>query len=189
MTSDTNDFINNAAVAPSNADKKRYPLEYPITNTKGEIVTELWIRRPLLRDKQVAEWQAPENDPFEITLRLLSAVTEQPLELMEELDAELDMVALLNLLSKSYKDQPQIEGNTLILKYPIAVQGKNIERLTLQRPKAKDSLQYKDEKAGEAMARLCGYRIEDLLDMDLMTDWLALEKIFNTFRKKQPQRK
>lgn len=190
MTSDhTNTFdpSNATAATPSTADKKRYQLEFPITNGKGETITELWMRRPLVRDKQVAEWQAADEEQFEITLRLLASVADQPLEVMEELDSEFDMMQMLNVLNH-FKTNPQIDGNTLLLSYPITIKGQTIERLTLQRPKAKDALQYKNEKMKDAMARLVGYRIEELLDMDLLTDWLALEQIYLSFRKRQPKR-
>lgn len=199
MTSDNH--VDNTLTAPTNSgevidlasaklqnDKKRYRLEFPIHTEQGEL-SELWLRRPTVRDKQVAEWQSDDNAPYEVTLRLLAAITEQPLEVIEELDAELDMVEMLSVLNKSFKDKPSIDGNTLLLKYPIVINGKPIDRLTLQRPKAKDALQFKDEKVSDGMARLVGYRIEDLLGMDLLTDWLGLEQVFNTFRKKQPQRK
>lgn len=192
MNSDQNTETPSEAIdlaAKAHADKKRYALEYPITDSHNKTITELWLRRPTVRDKQVAEWQSDDNAPYEVTLRLLAAITEQPLEVIEELDAELDMVEMLSVLNKSFKDKPSIDGNTLILKYPIVINGKTVERLTLQRPKAKDALQFKDEKVSEGMARLVGYRIEDLLGMDLLTDWLGLEQIYTSFRKRQHQRK
>ncbi|WP_298606952.1 phage tail assembly protein [uncultured Thiothrix sp.] len=190
-TTDTtllSDSVINFAEAKAQQDKKCYRLEYPITTEKGEVIEELWMRRPLVRDKQVAEWQSSEEALFEVTLRLLAAVTEQPLDVMENLDSELDMAEMLDLLNKSFKSQPKVDGDTLILSYPITIKGKAVERLTLQRPKAKDALTYKNEKVREAMARLVGYRIEDLLEMDLLTDWLGLEQIYLSFRKRQPKR-
>lgn len=181
------DAVVNFAEAQASQDKKRYRLEYPIATENGEI-TEMWLRRPVLRDKQVAEWQAADEDSFEITLRLLASVAEQSLDVMEELDSEFDMMQMLNLLNQ-FKANPKIDGNTLILSYPIVVKGQTIDRLTLQRPKAKDALQYKGEKTRDAMARLVGYRIEDLLEMDLLTDWISLEQIYLSFRKRQPKRK
>lgn len=193
MTSDMNANLESAvidfATAKANQDKKRYRLEYPITDDTGKMVDEVFMRRPLLRDKQVAEWQSADDAPFEVTLRLLAAVTDQPLEAIEELDSELDMVEMLNVLNKAFKAKPKIDNNTLTLSHPIEINGKTIDKLTLQRPKAKDSLNFKDEKVSEAMARLVGYRIEDLLDMDLLTDWLGLEQIYLSFRKRQPKRK
>lgn len=173
------------AAAKANQEKKRYKLEYPLSSE----VTELWLRRPILRDKQVAEWQSTDNSAMEQTLRMIASITDVNLELIEELDAELDLVSVIELLNKTYKTKPNIDGNTLLLKYPITVNGKTVDRLTLQRPKAKDALQFKDEKVSEGMARLVGYRIEDLMDMDLLTDWLGLEQIYNSFRKRQPQHK
>lgn len=175
------------ATAKAHQDKKRYQLEYPITNGKGETITELWMRRPLVRDKQVAEWQAPENNGYEITTRMFASVLEQPLEVIEELDEELDLMELLKVFD-SFKDKPKVHGSTLTLKYPINVNGEVIENLTLRRPKTKDSLKFQEEKLGEKIARLAGYRLEDLLDMDLKTDWLGLEQIYLSFRKRTPQR-
>lgn len=180
------DSVVDFAEAKAKQDKKRYRLEFPIMTENGEI-TEFLMRRPLVRDKQVAEWQAADEDQFEIYLRLLASVSDQPLDVMEELDSEFDMVQMINLLNQ-YKLSPKIDGNTLLLSYPITIKGQTIDRLTLQRPKAKDALQYKGEKNRDAMARLVGYRIEDLLEMDLLTDWLALEQIYLSFRKRQPKR-
>lgn len=188
-TETLSDSVVDFAEAKAKQDKKRYRLEYPITAANGEVIEELWMRRPVLKDKQVAEWQAPENDQTEVTLRMLATITDQPLEVIEELDSEFDMLEMIQLLNKSFKAKPQIDGNVLILRYPMVINGKTIDHLTLQRPKAKDALTYKDEKVSETMARLVGYRIDDLMEMDLLTDWLGLEQVYLSFRKRQLKRK
>ena len=189
MTSDTNNTPNTSgidfAAAKANQDKKRYRLEYPITTEQGETIHELWMRRPLLRDKQVAEWQSDDTSQYEMTTRMFASVLEQPISVVEELDEELDLMELLKVF-KSFKDKPKIDGDTLTLKYPLTINGKIVEKLTLRRPKTKDSLNFKEEKLGEKIARLAGYRLEDLLDMDLQTDWLGLDAIYGSFRKRQP---
>lgn len=167
-------------------DKKCYRLEYPITTEKGEVIEELWMRRPLLRDKQVAEWQADDNNNYELTTRMFASVTEQPLTVIEELDEELDLMELLKVF-RSFRDKPKINGETLTLKYPLTIKGKIVEQITLRRPKTKDSLNFKEEKLGEKIARLAGYRLEDLLEMDLQTDWLGLDAIYSSFRKRKPR--
>lgn len=183
-TETLSDSVVDFAEAKAKQDKKRYCLEYPITAANGEVIEELWMRRPLLRDKQVAEWQADDNNNYELTTRMFASVLDQPLSVIEELDEELDLMELLKVF-KSFKDKPKIEGETLTLKYPLTINGKTVEKITLRRPKTKDSLNFKDEKLGEKIARLAGYRLEDLLDMDLQTDWLGLDAIYGSFRKRK----
>lgn len=183
-TATLSDSVVDFAEAKAKQDKKRYCLEYPITAANGEVIEELWMRRPLLKDKQVAEWQADDNNNYELTTRMFASVLDQPLSVIEELDEELDLMELLKVF-KSFKDKPKIEGETLTLKYPLTINGKTVEKITLRRPKTKDSLHFKDEKLGEKIARLAGYRLEDLLEMDLQTDWLGLDAIYGSFRKRK----
>lgn len=180
------DAVVDFAETKAKQDKKRYRLEFPITTEQGETIQELWMRRPLLRDKQVAEWQSDNKNQYEITTRMFASVLEQPLAVIEELDEELDLMELLTVF-KSFKNQPKIEGDTLILKYPLTINGKKVEKITLRRPKTKDSLNFKDEKLGEKIARLAGYQLDDLLEMDLQTDWLGLDAIYGSFRKRKPR--
>lgn len=180
------DAVVDFAETKAKQDKKRYRLEFPITTEQGETIQELWMRRPLLRDKQVAEWQSDDKNQYEITTRMFASVLEQPLAVIEELDEELDLMELLTVF-KSFKNQPKIEGDTLILKYPLTINGKKVEKITLRRPKTKDSLNFKDEKLGEKIARLAGYQLEDLLEMDLQTDWMGLDAIYGSFRKRKPR--
>lgn len=180
------DAIVDFAETKAKQDKKRYRLEFPITTEQGETIHELWMRRPLLRDKQVAEWQSDDKNQYEITTRMFASVLDQPLAVIEELDEELDLMELLTVF-KSFKNQPKIEGDTLILKYPLTINGKKVEKITLRRPKTKDSLNFKDEKLGEKIARLAGYQLEDLLEMDLQTDWMGLDAIYGSFRKRKPR--
>lgn len=173
--------------AASRGDKKRYQLQYPV-ELGGQTITELWMRRPTLFDKVVAERQSSDSHSYEATANMLANICEVDPEAIFEMDEEYDLRQLVSLFN-AFEEPAVTEGeNTLILSYPIEVRGQRLERLTIRRPKARDSLEYKDEKDGERMARLCGYQLKELHDMDLKTDWVGLERIYASFRQRRLQR-
>lgn len=170
-----------------------YDLEYPVEglNDAGEMVihSQLFMRRPTLLDKVLAEKQTKDKTSYQGTAIMLAAVCGVDESVIYELDEELDIVKLVERFNK-FEEEPEIAGeNTLVLKYPLTANGKKIEKLTLRRPKARDSLEFGDESLGDKIARLCGYDQKDLYEMDLKTDWLGLEKIYSSFRKRKPKRK
>ena len=169
-----------------------YDLEYPIEarNHDGELVTfdKLSMRRPTLLDKVVAEKQVKDAQSYEATAIMLGNLCNVPTDVIWELDEELD---LMNLVKKfnDMREEPVIEShNTLVLKYPFEIDGKLVTKLTMRRPKARDTLEFAGESIGDKIARLCGYDQNQFHGMDLKTDWLGLESVYNSFRKRKPKR-
>ncbi|RVU83839.1 phage tail assembly protein [Leucothrix sargassi] len=169
-----------------------YDLEYPIEarNHDGELVTfkKLSMRRPTLLDKIVAEKQVKDAQSYEATAVMLGNICNVPTDAIWEMDEEFD---LLNLVKKFNEmgEEPEIEShNTLVLKHPFDIDGKLITKITMRRPKARDTLEFADEALGEKIARLCGYEKSQLHAMDLKSDWLGLESVYNSFRKRKPKR-
>ena len=174
--------------AKDKKDKKHYVLDYPI-EFAGEEVTELWMRRPTVADKVAAEAQVKDNNPYEITLNMLASTCGVDIEMLMEMDEEYDLRQLADLFD-SMSEEADIEKNVLTLKYPFeSKKGKRITELKMRRPTARDSLDFKNELMNEKLARLCGYKRQDFLDMDLKTDWLGLEEIYISFRRAKPKRR
>ena len=146
------------------------------------------MRRPTLLDKVVAEKQVKNAQSYEATAIMLGNLCNVPTDAIWELDEEYD---LLNLVKKFNEmgAEPTIENrNTLVLAHPFEIDGKRVTELTMRRPKARDTLEFADEPIGEKMARLCGYELSQLHGMDLKTDWMGLEALYNSFRKRKSQR-
>lgn len=169
-----------------------YDLDYPIEarNHDGEMVTfsRLSMRRPTLLDKVVAEKQVKNTQSYEATAIMLGNLCNVPTDAIWELDEEFDLLNLVKKFNEMGEEPTTENSNTLVLKYPFEIDGKPVTKLTMRRPKARDTLEFKDEPIGEKMARLCGYELNQLHGMDLKTDWLGLESVYNSFRKRKPKR-
>ena len=184
--------VTNIKDAADRKGKTRFALEYPVTtkdDTGEDVVTsELWMRRPVLFDKVVAERQAKDASSYEATAIMLGNVCEVATDVIWELDEELDLVNLVAAFN-AMEEPPEIDGeNTLVLRYPFTINDEEVKTLTLRRPRARDTLEFKDEQLGEKIARLCGYRQSDFNKMDLKSDWMGLENIYLSFRKRKPKR-
>lgn len=172
--------------------KAKYALEYPVI-TKDDAgneveITELWMRRPTLFDKVVAERQSKDPKSYEATATMLANVCAVNPDVIWDLDEELDLTGLVAVFN-GLEEAPEIENNnTLKLRYPFEIDGKLIDSLTVRRPRARDTLEFKDESVGEKLARLCGYSQSDLNKIDLKSDWMGLEQIYVSFRKRKSKR-
>ncbi len=181
------DNVADFAQAQERQNRIRFDLSYPVESADGE-VKELWMRRPTLLDKVVAERRVKDNNSYEKIAIMLAQCCGVDEDIIWEMDEEYDLRQLVDTFNELEEDAETEGDNTLVLKYPFEHDGQRIERITLRRPKARDSLEFGDEDIGEKIARLAGFELKDLHEMDLKTDWLGLESVYLSFRKRKPGR-
>lgn len=149
---------------------------------EGEALDQLWLRRPLVLDGVVASSQKGTSS---ILLALVAQCAGVDIDWLWEQKASVTS-KLLKAYSEELKDPmhiPEWDGLTLKLFKPLTVKGQVVSSVTLTEPTTRDLMNdASKEKMYELVARLIGFQISDLRDMDYQHDFSELVEKVNSFR-------
>lgn len=176
---DTN--VVDLADAADRKDKIRVYLPCSV-EYEGKTLEHLWMRRPLVLDGVVASNQTGTGS---ILLALVAQCVGVDIDWLWEQKASVTS-KLLKVYSEDLKDPLHISewnGLTLTLFKPLMIKGESVSSVTLTEPTTRDLMDdTSKEKMYELVARLIGFPISDLRDMDYQHDFSQLVEKVNSFR-------
>lgn len=157
-------------------------LEYPLWTASGEVST-LTLRRPKVLDLILSEKKSKGSEEQK-AVALISSLAMLSADEVMELDMGTDFVTVSGTIKEFMdngdytvdKTKAKNREHTIDLKYPFSFQGKEVNRITVRRPKLKDYNEA-DGKPDEISKTLCllskvsGLSEDVLLEFELGTDF------------------
>jgi hypothetical protein len=172
---------------------KTITLDYPVTLAPHPEARDLVVRRPKLKDV----WHAQKTGGGlleETELHLYGLVAGLAPDVVAEIDLHVDYPKF-----EAVFDEFRAEGAAKVL--PTAVAGgiplvfalNGLDSLTMRRPKARDEIKAKREEEADSngpnfetrmFAALTGLSMEELGEIDFLTDFKTMKEAYVNFRQK-----
>ena len=167
--------------AAEHKDKIRVRLPVSV-EYEGETLDQLWMRRPVVLDGVVASNQTGTSS---ILLALVAQCVGVDVDWLWEQKASVTS-KLLKVYSEELKDPMHVsewDNLTLTLFKPLTIKGKLVSSVTVTEPTTRDLMDdTSKEKMYDLVARLVGFQISELREMDYQHDFSKLVEKVNSFR-------